>query len=350
MPRSADHKVIIIGAGAAGLSAAQRLASAGLSVTILEARDRIGGRIFMHRDPGFPSPIALGAEFIHGLAPEIWEPLQSRKIAIKEVTGVPWCFDNGQLSTCSFFSEVDDILEKMDAKSSDESFLEFLARCFPPSKDNPRLSEAKARATAYVTGFNAADPQRVGVHWLVEGMRAEEKIDGDRAFHSEHGYEDLLNIFREQMKDAGVEVIFNTIVDRVEWTSGRVAIKAHKNEVRENGDALKFSASRVLITLPLGVLQASVNSTDEDGAVRFNPALPVNKREAMQKLVMGKVIRIVLRFRRRFWDEISPPAQSSKTLADMNFLFSEDESVSHVVDDDARQTSDHYGLGSLRLR
>ena len=145
------------------------------------------------------------------------------------------------------------------------------------------------------------------------------------AFHSEHGYEDLLNIFREQMKDAGVEVIFNTIVDRVEWTSGRVAIKAHKNEVRENGDALKFSASRVLITLPLGVLQASVNSTDEDGAVRFNPALPVNKREAMQKLVMGKVIRIVLRFRRRFWDEISPPAQSSKTLADMNFLFSEDE-------------------------
>ena len=82
MPRSADHKVIIIGAGAAGLSAAQRLASAGLSVTILEARDRIGGRIFMHRDPRFPSPIALGAEFIHGLAPEIWEPLQSRKIAI----------------------------------------------------------------------------------------------------------------------------------------------------------------------------------------------------------------------------------------------------------------------------
>lgn len=325
MPRSADHKVIIIGAGAAGLSAAQRLASAGLSVTILEARDRIGGRIFMHRDPGFPSPIALGAEFIHGLAPEIWEPLQSRKIAIKEVTGVPWCFDNGQLSTCSFFSEVDDILKKMDAKSSDESFLEFLARCFPPSKDNPRLSEAKARATAYVTGFNAADPQRVGVHWLVEGMRAEEKIDGDRAFHSEHGYEDLLNIFREQMKDAGVEIIFNTIVDRVEWSSRRVAIKAHKNEARENGDPLKFSASRVLITLPLGVLQASVNSTDEDGVVRFNPALPANKRDAMQKLVMGKVIRIVLRFRRRFWDEISPPAQSSKTLADMNFLFSEDE-------------------------
>jgi monoamine oxidase len=327
MPRSADPKVIIIGAGAAGLSAARRLASAGLSVTILEARDRIGGRIFMHRDPGFSSPIALGAEFIHGLPPEIWEPLQSRKIAIKEVSGVPWCVDNGELSTCSFFSEVDAILKKMDAKSTDESFLDFLERRFPRSQANPKLSEAKARATAYVRGFNAADPQRVGVHWLVEGMEAEEKIDGDRAFHSEHGYEDLLTIFREEMKGAGVEVIFNTIVDRVEWSSGRVEIKAHKNETRENGDALKFSASRVLITLPLGVLQASVNSADEAGVIRFNPALPANKRDAMQKLVMGKVIRIVLRFRRRFWDEISPApaAQSSKTLSDMNFLFSDDE-------------------------
>jgi monoamine oxidase len=325
MPLDEDRKVIIIGAGAAGLAAAVRLVSAGISVTILEARDRIGGRIFMHRDPSFPFPIALGAEFIHGLPPEIWEPLQSRKVAIQEVAGVPWCFDNGTLSTCSFFSEVDDILKKMDAKSIDESFLQFLARCFPPAKDNPKLSEAKARATAYVRGFNAADPDRVGVHWLVAGMQAEEKIDGDRAFHSEHGYEDLLTIFREQMKDAGVEISLDTIVDSIEWSSGRVAITTHKNESHKNSGALNLSASRVLITLPLGVLQASVNSADEAGAVRFTPALPANKRNAMQKLVMGKVIRIVLRFRRRFWDEISPPAHSPTTLADMNFLFSEDE-------------------------
>lgn len=333
MPRSAEHKVIIIGAGAAGLSAAQRLASAGLSVTILEARDRIGGRIFMRRDPDFAPPIALGAEFIHGLPPEIWEPLQSRKVAIKEVSGVPWCFDKGELSTCNFFSEVDDILNKMDAKSSDESFVEFLGRCFPRSQDNPRLVEAKARATTYVRGFNAADPQRVGVHWLVAGMEAEEKIDGDRAFHSEHGYQDLLDIFSQEMKDAAVEIRRNTIVDAIDWSSGRVAIQAHKDEAHDNearknnsnDDALSFSASRVLITLPLGVLQASVNSANESSAVRFNPALPASKLEAMQKLVMGKVIRIVLRFRRRFWDEISPPGQSSKTLTDMNFLFSDDE-------------------------
>jgi monoamine oxidase len=132
------------------------------------------------------------------------------------------------------------------------------------------------------------------------------------------------------MKEAAVEIRLNTIVDSIEWSSGRVAIQAHKNEaygneLRKSSDALKFSASRVLVTLPLGVLQASVNSANESGAVRFNPALPASKLEAMQKLVMGKVIRIVLRFRHRFWDEISPPAQSSKTLSDMNFLFSDDE-------------------------
>ena len=316
---SKNPDVIVVGAGAAGLAAASKLAGIGLSVTILEARDRIGGRMFTFRDPACQAPIALGAEFIHGLAPEIWQPLQSRKVTITEVTGDQWCFQKGGLSHCDLFSEVDAILKTMDANSPDESFLSFLGRRFPDSEINPKQREAKKRAVSYVTGFNAADPNRVGVHWLVQGMKAEEKIEGDRAFRSLNGYEDFIDIFRQQLAQAGVVIQTEMIVVSVNWSHGRAEIEAHRNRAKE---VCKFTAPRVLITLPLGILQASA---DDAAAVRFAPALPRKKMEALKKLEMGKVIRVTLRFKRRFWDEISPPAGPSKNLSDMSFLLSEDD-------------------------
>jgi monoamine oxidase len=317
MPKNPD--VIVIGAGAAGLAAASKLANTGLSVIILEARDRIGGRMFTFRDPACQAPIALGAEFIHGLAPEIWQPLQSRNVTVTEVIGDQWCFQKGGLSNCDLFYEVDAILKKMDANSPDESFLSFLERRFPDSEINQKQREAKKRAVSYVTGFNAADPNRVGVHWLVQGMQAEEKIEGDRAFRSLNGYEDLIDIFRQQLAQAGVVIQTETIVDSVNWSRGRAEVEAHRDEDKEG---CKFTAPRVLITLPLGVLQAS---SRDAGAVRFVPALPQKKMEALMKLEMGKVIRVTLRFQRRFWNEISLPAGPAKTLSDMSFLFSEDD-------------------------
>jgi monoamine oxidase len=314
---SENPDVIVVGAGAAGLAASIQLARSGLLVTILEARDRIGGRMFMHRDPALHSPIAMGAEFIHGLPSEIWEPLQARHAPINEVSGDVWCSQNGELSTCDFFSEVDQILKKMDTDSPDESFLNFVARCFPESKNNPKLSEAKKRAVSYVKGFNAADPSRVGVHWLVQGMKAEEKIQGDRAFRSENGYEDLLDHFRQEIREIGVVVHRQTIVDSISWSCGGVEIDARKDD-----EPFKISAPRVLITLPLGVMKAAAT---EKGAVRIAPTLPRTKLGALQKLEMGKVIRVVLRFRERFWDKLSPPKQSSKDLSAMSFLLSEDE-------------------------
>lgn len=310
------HKIIVIGAGAAGMSAAVRLANAGLLVTLLEGRDRIGGRILMQHDPAFAKPIALGAEFIHGLPPEIWEPLESRKIAIKEVDGTPWCFRNGGLIPCDFFSDVDEILKKMDASLPDESFLHYLRRAFPDSKSSAKLSDAKKHALAYVRGFNAADPDRVGVHWLVQGMKAEEEIQGDRAFHSENGYEDLLKIFHSQLSEANIELLTRTVIRSIDWKPGEVRIEARREE-----HDLQFIAERVLVTLPLGVLQASA---DAEGAVSFVPSLAAHKSTALKTLVMGKVARIVLRFHRRFWEDMSP-AGSKKTLADMNFIFSDDE-------------------------
>jgi monoamine oxidase len=309
--------VIVIGAGAAGLTAAVELGRSGLSVTILEARDRIGGRMFTQQDPVSKLPIEFGAEFIHGLPPEIWEPLQARNVGISEVAGEQWCLQKNRLSNCEFFSPLEEILKKMDASSADESFLSFLDRSFPESPRNPERQEARRRALAYVTGFNAADPERVGVHWLVKGMRADEKIEGDRAFRSLHGYEDLLDIFRQELTRTGVHIETESVVDSVRWTRGRAEVVAHKGR-----ESCTLTAKHALVTLPLGVLRAPEK---EAGWVGFIPALPPMKVEALKKLEMGKVMRVTLSFRTRFWDAISPLGDDRKTLSEMSFLFSEDD-------------------------
>jgi monoamine oxidase len=309
-----DKSVIIIGAGVAGLAAAARLGQAGISVVVLEARDRVGGRIFTQRDPVSDCPIELGAEFIHGCPSEIWEQLQASDV--QEVDGQNWCVFDQRLSPCNFFSQVDSVLDAMDDRVPDESFIAFLERRFPnPSRDT-RLEEAKRRAVGYVSGFNAADPNLVGVHWLVAGMRAEEKIQGNRAFRSRNGYADLLDAFRRQIARSNGTIQTNTVAESVIWKAGSAEVRTRGANASDT-----FAARRILVTLPLSVLRISL----EVGAVRFVPALPNEKLDSLSKLEVGKVIRMVFRFRDRFWGRIPASGNGRETLSDMSFLFSEDE-------------------------
>ena len=310
-----DRSVLIIGAGIAGLAAASQLAAAGVAVSILEARQRIGGRIFTVHDRTFGAPIELGAEFIHGKPPEIWDLLQEAGTTITEVQGQSWCIENRRLQPCNFFAQIESILARMDDSSPDESFLEFLQRAFPNPANDAGLENAKKHAVNYVSGFNAADPGLVGIHWLVQGMRAEERIEGDRAFRARNGYHDLLEIFRRQIASLNITIRTGTVVERVKWSSEGAEITARNQE-----GILTLTSPRVLITLPLAVLQVPVG---QSGAVQFDPPLPGQKIKALKKLEMGKVVRVVLRFRHRFWDTISP--ERNRTLSDMSFLFAEDE-------------------------
>jgi len=214
--------------------------------------------------------------------------------------------ESNRLCPCDFFQEVDDILKKMDREAPDESFLSFLQRCCPPAND-----KAKQRALGYVTGFNAADPALVGVHWLVQETTAEKPIEGDRAFRAKPGYTALLEILRRELPGC-VTLKTEMVVDGIRWRPGHVEVSA--------GTELHFSAHRVLITLPLPVLQAPPGTR---GAIAFHPELPTDKLRAMEKLEMGKVMRVVLRFRQRFWQTISPARNT--TLANMSFLFANDE-------------------------
>jgi monoamine oxidase len=304
--------IIIIGAGAAGLSAALELARAGLRVEIIEARDRIGGRMFTLNDPALNHSVELGAEFVHGLAPEIWLPVQQYNLKVTEVEGDLWCSIDRKLERCNFFAKADKILSGMDddfgdKDKPDESFLDFLARRFP-GKDH---EEAKHWATGYVSGFNAADPGLVSTRWLVNSRQADEQIEGERAFHIKGGYTSLVDILLRELNDRKVEIRLNTISTGIKWRSGSVEILVNGPQAETS-----FVASRALVTLPLGVLQSA-------GFVRFEPELPREKSHALQKLAMGKVVRVALCFRERFWQDLHGTGDS-RTLANLSFLFSRD--------------------------
>ncbi|HVI10983.1 MAG TPA: NAD(P)/FAD-dependent oxidoreductase, partial [Candidatus Binatia bacterium] len=179
---------------------------------------------------------------------------------------------------------------------------------------DPALEKAKLHATNYVSGFNAADPALVGVHWLVDSARAEKRIEGTRAFRPQAGYSALVELFTKKLTGANVEIRTAAVVDSIRWRDGRAEIGGLAKDA-----PFAVTARRVLVTVPLAVLQTPAG---ERGSIRFVPALPANKLRAMEKLEMGKVIRVVFKFHSRFWKNIAPGG-SGKTLSDLSFLFSD---------------------------
>src|ERR1044072_2088366 len=102
---------IIIGAGIAGLAAARELTRAGKSVVILEARDRIGGRLWTRFNETLHTSVELGAEFIHGRPREIWDAIHAGGMHAEEVDGDNFCHErHTSLGPCPFFEQADDLL------------------------------------------------------------------------------------------------------------------------------------------------------------------------------------------------------------------------------------------------
>lgn len=297
-----------MGAGAAGLAAARDLSFSKLSVVVLEARDRIGGRINTHFDPDFAAPIELGAEFVHGLPPETFEIADRTRLTLVEVPNVHWYFHNAVLSKSNeFWSNIEAAMNELDhQKGPDQSFADFLEEYI----HRHNLTEAKSMASLYVEGFHAAHADNISVNGLIKTNRAAAEIDDEKQFRPSGGYVTLARKLHDEAVEQGASFRFERVVQEITWSAGGVNVTTT--------DGAQFKARRLLVTLPLGVLQR--------GDVTFTPRLEA-KEKAARKLAMGQVVKVLLRFREPFWEDVNLPTDDGRRgeLKDFVFIHAPDE-------------------------
>jgi monoamine oxidase len=276
------RRAIVIGGGIAGLAAADELSSHGCEVLLLEARERLGGRIWTIRGKT-EIPIELGAEFIHGEPAVVCSRLAEARLATHVVPSRHWRFQHGKLEELSGLEdELGGIIDQIDPDAPDYSFAKVLRRSGAPR-------EAKELARDYVEGFHAARIEEASAKAVALSEQKSEETHGDTQFRIAKGYAALVDWFEERCRGKGVQILPSAVVRGVEWRPGHVLCGVEINRKFE-----QFSAPAAIVTLPLGVLQK--------GVVEFNPPLD-RKTEAIRDLRSGVVVKIILEFARRFWPE-----------------------------------------------
>jgi monoamine oxidase len=299
-----DADVIVLGAGVAGLTVGRRLLAAGRRVIVLEARPRVGGRIDTRHEAGWPAPLEAGAEFVHGRPRALIRALRESGAQV-----IPFPQDHvyaraGKISRGDrMWQTAQTYLERLpdEVRDHDLSFQQVLRH---PDFRRGAPRGVLAMLTSYVEGFNAADPRRVSVRDLIRQSRAAEAEHGDHLGRVANGYDVLVQHLAQPLRRRPGVLRVSTIVEEVRW-GGRVDSGGDRTvvEVRSRGgyggSLPALRAGAVVIALPLGVLQARSPSR---GAVRFVPPLPRHKREAINGLAMGPVLKVVVRFREAFWE------------------------------------------------
>src|SRR5262245_20966099 len=259
-------------AGAAGLSAARRLADGGRRVVVLEARDRIGGRVWTDHNFG-PVPVERGAEFIHGERAETWAWVQRAKLTTASHarwSGRRIALGDGRLASADLLHERPDLRPVFDLEDMlaaydgpDCSLADWLAA-------NNFSALAAHIADVRLAHANCATPATISVAELAHEIRLDDKGPGD--FHILEGYDRVLATIA-----AGLDIHLDTPVTTIHWgTDGAAALTSRGT----------FTAGSVVVTLPLALLKA--------GAVLFDPPLPEEKQHAIAALAMRPAMKVLL--------------------------------------------------------
>lgn len=274
-----NKSVIIIGAGISGLAAAKKLNDNGFTVTILEAQDKVGGRLRTNRSLGIP--FDEGASWIHGITGNPMTTLAQQagmttaftddeSFESYDIGGVARTSAVYDAAETQFYNVLDTL---MNSGSNAQSFETVFSNLYP-IYSNDRIW--KFFLSTYLT-FDTGDLNNLSSLIYGEGL----EFSGDEHI-STNGYDTITNYLA-----TGLNLQLNQRVTSVDYSGSLVS-------VTHNGTTNQ--ADYVLVTVPLGVLKAN--------SIQFTPALPTTKQTAIQKVGMNCVNKFLLTWDTAFWDDV----------------------------------------------
>lgn len=290
LPSKTD--ILVIGAGAAGLAAAKELHQAKRNVLLVEARNRIGGRIWTDRDWA-GVPVELGASWIHG---EVNNPI-AQIASRQQWTTFPTDWDmltgyaeNGRKLTINEVVDIFDFYNQFEKGASRNAMTRFRADETRSLADQvqewlarSKVSTADRWKLALALRCEIEQEYGADAHQLAfPGFDSAEDFQGRHLMISQ-GYDQLANYLKEDLKE-GITLRTGVKVEEIDYSKADVKVTTNQGII---------TAQRVVVTVPLGVLQR--------GAIQFTPDLPETKQSAIDRLGMGLVNKVFLHFDKPFW-------------------------------------------------
>lgn len=289
---AAERRVVVIGGGAAGLAAAAGLCRRA-RVVVIEARDRLGGRVDTRTDRYLGVQVERGAEFVHGRPPLTLALAARAGVAVRRIPDRHALRRGGRLADGTGRLARADALLALGTRD-DVPFSAVLR----DARRRGRSVREIDLAAAFVRGFYLADPRTASSGALARFTRALDAIGGESMGRVPAGYARVLEPLRRALDRAGAELRLSTRVEEVRWRPGRVELLARGPT---GGRLAPLRAAAAVITVPVPLLRV--------GGLRFRPALP-EKSDAAAALDMGAIVKVLLRFRRAPWAFAGPRALS----------------------------------------
>jgi monoamine oxidase len=284
---------VVVGAGAAGLMLARELARAGKRVTILEARDRCGGRIWPLPPEEFGYPAEGGPEFVHGAAPVTRALMREARLSLQPRGGTRWSTRTGALSPDeSSTPDMGRFYQALAEVKADLPIAEFLKTHFA----DRRYAELRRSVTRTVEGYDAADPWRFSTLALRDEWTARD--DGEHG-RIAGGYGALIEHLVSECRGHGAALHLGAAVTAIEEAGAQIAVRCRGSATLE--------ADAAILSVPQPLLSE----------IALPPA--ASERAAVAADIgFGNVVKILLGFATKWWAD-----HRGRDLADLSFLISD---------------------------